>query len=173
MSSLNSVHIIGRLGGDPELRSMPSGGAVVNLSIATTESWNDKGSGERQERTEWHRVVVFGRRGEACVEYLGKGDLVFVAGSIRTRKYTDKQNVERYSTEVIAQDVQFLLTKRRSNEPADSGEPRREPARTSGHSQPAQRDDFDDDIPFAWATLIPLGGVLAYLAHIGLALLQA
>ncbi len=148
MSSLNLVQLIGRLGKDPEGRSMPSGGSVVNLSIATTESWNDKGTGERQERTEWHRVVVFGRRGEACAEYLGKGDLVFVQGSIRTRKYTDRQKVERYSTEVVAQDVQFLQTKGRSNQPADSDESRREPARTSEHSQPAQPDDFDDDIPF-------------------------
>jgi single-strand DNA-binding protein len=147
MSSLNAVQLIGRLGRDPEARSMPSGGSVVNLSIATTESWNDKGTGERQERAEWHRVVVFGRRGEACVEYLSTGDLVFVHGSIRTRKY-EKDGIERYSTEIVAQDVQFLQTKRRSSQPANSGESRREQTRTSEHSQPAQRDDFGDDIPF-------------------------
>jgi single-strand DNA-binding protein len=147
VSSLNSVQLIGRLGKEPESRAMPSGSTVCNLSIATTEKWKDKQSGQPQERTEWHRVVVFGRSGDACAEYLSKGDLVFVQGGIRTRKYT-KDGVERYSTEIVAQDVQFLHTKGRA------GQSQREPAPTgnrraaTGTNQSDAESDFDDSIPF-------------------------
>src|SRR5689334_18358173 len=105
---VNKVIIVGNLGADPETRSLPSGSTVANLRIATTENWKDKQSGENQERTEWHRVVLFGRLGEVAAEYLRKGSQVYIEGSLRTRKWTDKQGNERYSTEIVANDMQML-----------------------------------------------------------------
>lgn len=105
---INKVILIGNLGADPETRSMPSGGTVANLRIATTENWRDKQTGEQQERTEWHRVALFGRLGEIANEYLRKGSQVYIEGSLRTRKWQDKQGVERYSTEIVASDMQML-----------------------------------------------------------------
>ena len=100
---INKVILVGNLGADPETRAMPSGTTVANLRIATSESWRDKQSGEQQERTEWHRVVLFGRLGEIAAEYLKKGSQVYIEGSLRTRKWQDKQGNERYSTEIVAQ----------------------------------------------------------------------
>jgi single-strand DNA-binding protein len=105
---INKVILVGNLGADPETRAMPSGTTVANLRIATSESWRDKQSGEQQERTEWHRVVLFGRLGEVAAEYLKKGSQVYIEGSIRTRKWQDKQGQERYSTEIVGNDMQML-----------------------------------------------------------------
>jgi single-strand DNA-binding protein len=105
---INKVILVGNLGADPETRAMPSGTTVANLRIATSESWRDKQSGEQQERTEWHRVVLFGRLGEIAAEYLKKGSQVYIEGSLRTRKWQDKQGTERYSTEIVGNDMQML-----------------------------------------------------------------
>ena len=108
MASLNRVMILGNLGRDPELRHTPSGRAVCTLNVATSESWTDQQSGERQERTEWHRVVVWGRSAENCAQYLKKGRQVFVKGKLQTRKWQDKEGQDRWSTEVHADRVQFI-----------------------------------------------------------------
>ena len=105
---INKVILIGNLGADPETRAMPSGTSVANLRIATSESWRDKQSGEQQERTEWHRVALFGRLAEIATEYLRKGSQVYIEGSLRTRKWQDKQGNERYSTEIIGNELQML-----------------------------------------------------------------
>src|SRR5579862_1067980 len=105
---INKVILIGNLGADPETRAMPSGSSVANLRIATSESWRDKQTGEQQERTEWHRVAMFGRLAEIAAEYLKKGSQVYIEGSLRTRKWTDKQGQERYSTEIIGNEMQML-----------------------------------------------------------------
>jgi single-strand DNA-binding protein len=105
---INKVILVGHLGADPETRAMPSGTTVANLRIATSESWRDKQSGEQQERTEWHRVALFGRLGEVAAEYLKKGSQVYVEGSLRTRKWQDKQGNERFSTEIVGNEMQML-----------------------------------------------------------------
>src|ERR1700689_3724490 len=105
---LNKVILIGNLGADPETRAMPSGTTVANLRVATSESWRDKQSGEQQERTEWHRVALFGRLGEVAAEYLRKGSQVYIEGSLRTRKWQDKQGTERYTTEIVANEMLML-----------------------------------------------------------------
>src|SRR2546430_1061856 len=105
---VNKVILIGNLGADPETRAMPSGTTVANLRIATSESWRDKQTGEQQERTEWHRVAFFGRLAEIAGEYLRKGSQVYIEGSLRTRKWQDKQGNERYSTEIVGNDLQML-----------------------------------------------------------------
>lgn len=140
MSSLNLVQLIGRLGADPETRSMPNGTSVTNLRLATTEQWRDKGSGEKQERTEWHRVALFGRIAEVASEYLSKGDLVYIEGSLRTRKWQDKQGNERYTTEIAGREMKMLQTKGRGTNRRDDS-----PAQNPQTTAPA---DFDDDIPF-------------------------
>src|SRR6185503_13487636 len=105
---VNKVILVGNLGADPETRAMPSGTTVTNIRIATSESWRDKQTGEQQERTEWHRVALFGRLGEIAAEYLRKGSQVYIEGSLRTRKWQDKQGNERYSTEIVANEMQML-----------------------------------------------------------------
>src|SRR5437879_3400952 len=105
---VNKVILIGNLGADPETRAMPSGTTVANVRIATSESWRDKQTGEQQERTEWHRVAFFGRLAEIAGEYLRKGSQVYIEGSLRTRKWQDKQGTERYSTEIVGNDMQML-----------------------------------------------------------------
>ena len=105
---VNKVIIIGNLGADPETRAMPSGTTVANLRVATSESWRDKQTGEQQERTEWHRVALFGRLAEIAGEYLRKGSKVYIEGSLRTRKWQDKQGNDRYSTEIVGNDMQML-----------------------------------------------------------------
>ena len=152
---INKVILIGHLGADPETRAMPSGSSVANLRIATTESWRDKQSGEQQERTEWHRVALFGRLAEIAGEYLRKGSQVYTEGSLRTRKWQDKQGNERYSTEIVANDMQMLGGRGGSaaGSPAGggSGTGSREPApeyASGGPSGEGAGTDFDDDIPF-------------------------
>ena len=147
---VNKVILIGHLGADPETRAMPSGTTVANIRMATTESFKDK-SGEWQERTEWHNVALFGRMGEVAGEYLRKGSQVYVEGRLRTRKWQDKQGNDRYSTEVVANDMQMLGGRgggSAGREGAEAREPReaREPAEAVTSS--TERDSFDDDIPF-------------------------
>ena len=151
---VNKVILIGNLGKDPEVRYMPSGGAVANVTLATSESWKDKQSGEKQERTEWHNVVFYNRLAEIAGEYLKKGSQVYVEGSLRTRKWQDKNSgADRYTTEIIASEMQMLGGRggggggggegysERSGQAQSSAPAAREPA-------PAGADDFDDDIPF-------------------------
>ena len=161
---VNKVILVGNLGADPETRAMPSGMTVANLRIATSESWRDKQSGEQQERTEWHRVALFGRLGEIAAEYLKKGSQVYIEGSLRTRKWQDKQGNERYSTEIVANDMQMLGSGRGgmggsgggagaggAGAGASGGSRSSEPFPEYSHSDsPAggAREDFDDDIPF-------------------------
>ena len=108
MASINKVILVGNLGQDPETRHMPNGGSVTNISIATTDSWTDKGSGQKQERTEWHRVVFFNRLAEIAAQYLRKGSQVYVEGNIRTNKWQDQSGQDRYSTEIVAREMQML-----------------------------------------------------------------
>jgi len=147
---VNKVILIGNLGADPETRAMPSGATVANLRIATTESWRDKQSGEQQERTEWHRVALFGRLGEVAGEYLRKGSQVYIEGSLRTRKWQDKQGNERYTTEIVASDMQMLGG--RAGGAAGSGGGGSEAPREREVGEPVasstEREEFDDDIPF-------------------------
>lgn len=132
MRGVNKVTIIGHLGADPETRSMPNGSAVTNVRIATSETWKDKQTGDWQERTEWHSVAFFGRLAEIASEYLRKGSPVYVEGKLQTRKWTDKDGVDRWSTQIVAREMQMLGQKREGSE--------RPP------TPPAEA--FDDDIPF-------------------------
>lgn len=155
-NGVNKVIIVGRLGQDPDLRYAASGTAVCVISVATEESWKDKGTGEKQARTEWHRIKFFGKLAEIAGEYLKKGSQVYVEGSIRTDKYTDKEGVERFSTSIIASEMQMLGGKgeggdqrKAEDKPASGGQaPRRQ--RQAEQSGPVQStiDDFDDSIPF-------------------------
>ena len=162
---VNKVILIGNLGNDPETKSMPSGGAVTNVSIATSESWKDRQTGEQRERTEWHRVVFFGRLAEIAAQYLRKGSKVYVEGSLRTRKWQDQNGQDRYTTEVVVDmNGQMQMLDGRGDMGGDSygdqgysqpaapqsqggGQPQRAPQRQP--QPPAGNfDDFDDDIPF-------------------------
>ncbi|MBA2411144.1 MAG: single-stranded DNA-binding protein [Gammaproteobacteria bacterium] len=147
---VNKVILVGNLGQDPEVKYMPSGGAVCNVSLATTDSWKDKSSGERQERTEWHRVVFFNRLAEITGEYLRKGSQVYVEGRLQTRKWQDKEGQDRYMTEIVANDMQMLGGRGGGGSGFDDSS---SSAGASSGSPPAKRqepktDDFDDDIPF-------------------------
>ncbi|MDD3517174.1 MAG: single-stranded DNA-binding protein [Chromatiales bacterium] len=155
---VNKVILVGNLGGDPETKFMPSGGAVANVTLATTESWKDKGTGEKQERTEWHRVVFFGRLAEIAGEYLKKGSQVYVEGSLRTRKWQDQNGQDRYTTEIVASEMQMLGGRGGAGGSAsfdDEGGGSRSSGGSRGGSRPqpqpaesAPAADFDDDIPF-------------------------
>jgi single-strand DNA-binding protein len=161
---INKVILVGNLGADPETRAMPSGSTVANLRIATSESWRDKQTGEQQERTEWHRVALFGRLAEVAGEYLKKGSQVYIEGSLRTRKWTDKQGQERYSTEIIGNELQMLGGRAGgggagagagpgggagAGAGATSGAGGAPPAYAEESGGGASRgEDFDDDIPF-------------------------
>ncbi len=156
MASVNKVIIVGNLGRDPETRFMPSGGAVCNVSIATSRNWKDKASGERKEETEWHRVVFFDRLAEIAGEYLKKGSSVYIEGRLQTRKYTDKDGVEKYSTEIIAQEMQMLGGRGGDDSERGSGQERSSGggarSQSSGSAAPKRTstefDKLDDDIPF-------------------------
>ena len=154
MASVNKVILIGNLGRDPETRYMPDGGAITNVSIATTETWKDK-NGDKQEKTEWHRVAFFGKLAEIAGEYLKKGSQVYVEGRLQTRKWQDKDGNDKYTTEIVADRMQ-MLGSRQGMGGADRGEP---PERDAGAARPAPSgkpaakaggkfDDFEDDIPF-------------------------
>ncbi|HEX6633971.1 MAG TPA: single-stranded DNA-binding protein [Usitatibacter sp.] len=153
MASVNKVILIGNLGRDPETRYMPDGGAITNISIATTEQWKDK-NGEKQEKTEWHRVAFFGKLAEIAGEYLKKGSQVYVEGRLQTREW-EKDGVKRYTTEIIANQMQMLG----SRQGMGGGAPDRDADRGEGSARPAASkpaaaksggkfDDFEDDIPF-------------------------
>ena len=159
---INKVILIGNLGADPETRAMPSGTTVANLRVATSESWRDKQSGEQQERTEWHRVAFFGRLAEVAGEYLRKGSQVYIEGSLRTRKWQDKQGNERYSTEIIGNDLQMLGGRGGAGASVATAGGAESAAR-GGHggggspsdaeesaagAAAGRGEDFDDDIPF-------------------------
>jgi single-strand DNA-binding protein len=144
---INKVILIGHLGQDPEVKYMPSGSAVANVSIATTESWKDKNTGEKQDRTEWHRVVFFARLAEIVGEYLRKGSQVYVEGRLQTRKWQDKNGQDRYTTEIIASDMQMLGGKGGGGSgSADFSS--KEPAGSMSESGGGRDEGFDDDIPF-------------------------
>jgi len=142
MAGINKVILVGNLGNDPEVRYTPDGTAVANFSIATSDEWTDKDTGEKKQRTEWHRIVAWRRLGEICGEYLSKGRQVYVEGKLQTRSW-EKDGVTRYTTEIIASDVQFLGTR----DSADTYRPS-EPAETPEFSKPSLPDKQDDDIPF-------------------------
>jgi single-strand DNA-binding protein len=168
---INKVILIGNLGADPETRAMPSGTTVANLRIATSESWRDKQSGEQQERTEWHRVALFGRLAEIAGEYLRKGSQVYIEGSLRTRKWQDKQGNERYSTEIIGNELQMLGSRAGAGasagaeggaragggagaahayaeESGGGGSPASGATAGGGGASRGSGEEFDDDIPF-------------------------
>ena len=143
---INKVILVGNLGADPETRYMPSGSAVTNLSVATSEQWKDKQSGEQKERTEWHKVAMFNRLAEIAAEYLRKGSQVYIEGKLRTRKWQDRDGNDRWTTEIIADEMQMLGGRGGGggSAPMSSGQDSGPP------SAPPQTgpDDFDDDIPF-------------------------
>lgn len=157
---INKVILIGNLGGDPEVKYTAGGSAVTNVTIATSENWKDKTTGENQERTEWHRVVFFGKLAEIAGEYLKKGSQVYVEGRLQTRKWQDKEGQDRYTTEIVANEMQMLggrgggaASGGMESNRAAAGEapaPRAAPApaRASGGKATAAVEDFDDDIPF-------------------------
>ena len=159
MASVNKVILIGNLGRDPEIRYAPSGSAICNVTVATSRVSKDKNSGERQEQTEWHRVVMFDRLAEIAGEYLKKGKSVYIEGRLQTRKWTDKDGVERYSTEIIANEMTMLGGREGmgapsgdegggDSRPARSAPPPRAPASKPAAKSSTGFDDMDDDIPF-------------------------
>lgn len=158
MASVNKVTLIGNLGRDPESRNMPNGDAVCNFSVATTRSWKDKSSGEKQEETEWHRISMFGRLAEIAGEYLKKGSACYIEGRLKTRKWTDKDGVEKYTTEIIGEQLVLLGGGDRSGDNSSRNDKQRNDRdQDRGRSAPPARqapksstgfDDMDDDIPF-------------------------
>jgi len=163
MASVNKVIIVGNLGRDPEVRYTPEGAAICNVSVATTSQWKDRNSGERREETEWHRVVMYNRLAEIAGEYLRKGRPVYIEGRLKTRKWTDKDNIDRYTTEIVADQMQMLGGRDAGS--ADGGNYGESPARQSSSPRPAapasrpattaptasdaaNLADMDDDIPF-------------------------
>lgn len=150
---INKVILIGNLGGDPETRFMPSGGAVTNVSLATSESWKDKSTGTMQERTEWHRVVFFNRLAEIAGKYLKKGSKVYIEGSLRTRKWQGQDGQDRYTTEIVVSEMQMLDGRGEGGAGFDGGQgggqQSGQPAGGAGNRGfAAPVDDFDDDLPF-------------------------
>jgi len=153
MASVNKVIIVGNLGADPETRYMPSGDAVTNIRVATSDKWKDKASGEMKEATEWHRIAFYGRLAEVAGEYLKKGSQVYIEGSLRTRKWQDKDGNDRYSTEIRADTMQMLGRREGGGEPRaeSAGAPRGEnagAARAPAKKPAGKFDDMEDDIPF-------------------------
>jgi len=159
---INKVILVGNLGRDPEMRYTPSGSAIANLAVATSESWKDKQTGEKQERTEWHRVVMFNRLGEIAGEYLKKGSKVYIEGKLQTRKWQDKEGQDRYTTEIVANEMQMLDSRGggggmggmgdydQSAAPQQQSRPQAPQGAAPAAAAPAKGafDDFDDDIPF-------------------------
>ena len=149
---INKVILVGNIGKDPETRYMPNGKAVTNFSVATSESWTDRTSGDKQERTEWHNVVLFEKLAEIAAEYLRKGSQVYIEGSLRTRKWQDKEGKDRYTTEIVGRDMQMLGGRGGAGGAGASGESagssRAAPERNSSTPPPAEEGEFDDDIPF-------------------------
>ena len=154
MASVNKVIIVGNLGRDPEVRYTPNGDSITNVTIATTDTWKDKATGEKKEATEWHRVVFFGKLAEIVGQYLKKGRQVYVEGALRTRKWTDKEGQERYTTEIVANEMKMLGSREGMSDapPRDSagGSGSAAGNRPASAAQPAGGafNDFEDDIPF-------------------------
>ncbi|WP_415037000.1 single-stranded DNA-binding protein [Azonexus sp.] len=154
MASVNKVILVGNLGRDPEVRYTATGDAMCNLSIATTDNWRDKASGERKEHTEWHRVSFFGKTAEVCGQYLKKGSQIYVEGSLRTRKWTDKDGQEKYSTEIRGDTMQMLGGRQGMGAPASSHDDNYAAPPANYQPSPPQNkpkpafDDLGDDIPF-------------------------
>jgi single-strand DNA-binding protein len=155
MASVNKVILVGNLGRDPEVRTFPDGGTICNVTIATSRQWKDKQTGERQEETEWHRVVFRDRLAEIAGEYLRKGRPVYVEGRLKTRKYTDKDGVEKYATEVVATEMQLLGSREGQGEGESRGggggyapAPRPAAGKPAAGKPATAFDDMDDDIPF-------------------------
>jgi single-strand DNA-binding protein len=144
---INKVILVGNLGADPETRAMPSGSSVTNIRIATTESWKDKNTGDQQERTEWHSIAFFGRLAEIAGEYLNKGSQVYVEGKLRTRKWQDREGNDRWTTEVVANELQMLGGRAGAGAPAQGAAPTA-PPQSSGDAPQDTSAPFDDDIPF-------------------------
>jgi single-strand DNA-binding protein len=147
MASVNKVILVGNLGADPEAKYLPSGDAVANIRLATTDRYKDKSSGEMKELTEWHRVSFFGRLAEVVTEYLKKGSSVYIEGKIKTRKWTDKEGVEKYSTEIVADQMQMLGGRGGDAGSAPQRQQQSKPQQRANAPAPAN-DQFDDDIPF-------------------------
>ena len=157
---VNKVTIIGNLGNDPEVKYLPTGGAVCNFTVATSESWTDKQTNEKKSETEWHRVVVYQRLAEVCGEYLRKGSKVYLEGKLKTRKWQDQQGVERYTTEIIANEMQMLDGKQEGQQAAQQQRPAQQPQQQRQQPQqgfnqpqqpwqaPPQPHYFDDDLAF-------------------------
>jgi single-strand DNA-binding protein len=140
---INKVIIVGNLGADPETRYMPSGSAVTNLSVATSETWKDKQTGEQKERTEWHKVAMFNRLAEIAAEYLRKGSQVYIEGKLRTRKWQDRDGNDRWTTEIVADEMQML-----GGRGGGGSAPMSSDRGSSGGPPQGPPDDFEDDIPF-------------------------
>ena len=153
---VNKVILVGNLGDDPEVRYMPSGGAVANMTIATSESWRDKATGEQREKTEWHRVALFGKLAEVAGEYLRKGSQVYIEGQLRTQKWQDQNGQDRYTTTVVVQGyngvMQMLGSRPNNTQQGSWGQPQQPTSQPSPQRTPPQYNeppmDFDDDIPF-------------------------
>lgn len=150
MASVNKAIIVGNLGKDPEVRYTASGEAICNFTVATSENWKDKATGEKKELTEWHRISFFGKLAEVCGQYLKKGSQVYVEGSIRTRKWTDKDGVEKYTTEIRGDEMKMLGGRQDSGQSAPASDYAPEPRRPAPSNKPKPSfDDLGDDIPFA------------------------
>ena len=155
MASVNKVILVGNLGKDPETRYMPNGDAVCNITIATTDSWKDKATGEKKEATEWHRIVLYRKLGEIAGQYLKKGSQVYIEGKLATRKWQDKDGNDRYTTEIVATEMQMLGSRQPGGQ-SDQGGYQPPPSRPAGGNagqqqrQPQRQayDDLGDDIPF-------------------------
>jgi single-strand DNA-binding protein len=152
MAGVNKAIIVGNLGRDPEIRYSANGNAFASISIATSERWKDKNTGEQQEKTEWHRVKLFGRLAELAGEYLKKGSQVYIEGRLQTTKYQDKEGIDRWSTDIVARDMTFLGGRGggdvQGGSPPDYSQAEAAPASGSGSGSGGQDGDFDDDIPF-------------------------
>jgi len=144
---VNKVIIVGNLGQDPETRSFPDGGSVTNVSVATSENWKDRQTGQQQERTEWHRIVFKNRLAEIAAQYLRKGSKVYIEGQLRTRKWTNQQGQDQYTTEIYAREMQMLDSKSESDN-TNHAQNAPQSAPQPAPQAPAGFDDFDDDIPF-------------------------
>ena len=151
MASVNKAIIVGNLGRDPETRYMPNGEAVTNIAVATTDSWKDKATGEKKELTEWHRITFYRKLAEIAGQYLKKGSQVYIEGRLQTRKWTDKEGTERYTTEIIADSMQMLGAKQGGNahqNDEDYSQAPAQPARQAASKPAPNFSDMDDDIPF-------------------------
>ena len=145
---VNKVILIGNLGQDPKVAYMPNGNAVANITVATSESWKDKNTGQNVDKTEWHRVVFFRRLAEIVGEYLHKGSKIYIEGKLQTRKWQDKNGKDNYTTEIIANEMQMLDSRGEGSAPAQQRPAQSAPAQNEPAAAPPANNDFDDDIPF-------------------------